>query len=127
MAGVNKVACLIAGSMLALIPTSASAITAEGRYNAQGYGTKSCGAYTEARKVHESLEVAVYTTWLTGFITAMNHEISDTYNLAGSTDVEGLMGWLDNWCRQHPTETSRLPPTPSRNFFIRREPECRSD
>jgi hypothetical protein len=103
MAGVNKAACLIVGSMLALIPVSASADTTEGEYNIQGYGNRSCGAYLEARKVRNP-DALHYTTWLTGYMTALNQQMSDTYDLSGSTDVAGLMGWLDNWCHQHPTE-----------------------
>lgn len=65
-----------------------------------GYGLDSCGSYLDARQ--RSADTP-YTTWLGGYLTAVDIEEQKTYSILGGTDVPGVMRWLDNWCRQNPT------------------------
>jgi hypothetical protein len=30
--------------------------------------------------------------------------LKDTNDIAGSTDLDGMMGWLDDWCQANPTK-----------------------
>jgi hypothetical protein len=70
-------------------------------YTAFGIGLKSCGSYTEARKSDVELR---FVDWLAGYFTALNRVTLHTHNLIGNTDFDGATGWLDNYCKDHPTE-----------------------
>ena len=45
-----------------------------------------------------------YLAWLSGYITAYNAEVSDTYDIMGAKDMPSLLLWLENECRQNPLE-----------------------
>jgi hypothetical protein len=59
----------------------------------------SCGKFVDARR---SNTAGVYQWWLAGYLSAMNQQLPDTYNLVGSDDLHGPMLWLENWCVQNP-------------------------
>src|SRR5689334_7920198 len=84
---------------LILAATPANAMTNDGHYVSVGWGLHSCGTYVKARRVGDPGPM----NWVAGFITAYNMTRGDTYNIAGPTDLEGLLAWLDNYCRDHPT------------------------
>ncbi len=48
---------------------------------------------------------SLYEWWLSGFLSAMNLALADTYNLVGFDDLHGPMLWLENWCTQNPQKT----------------------
>lgn len=99
-------ACLVCsdrcvGFRLLLYLAPARANDESGQFAAKGNGTLSCGAFMSARKQRSD---GPFLTWFAGFITATNVRVSGTYDIAGSTDMDGLLAWLDNWCRANPTK-----------------------
>jgi hypothetical protein len=82
----------------ALFPAIAADQT--GNYEIMGPGSKSCGTYNDARKRGSD---ASFQFWIAGYITGTNIYLPDTVDITGSTDLPGVMGWLDNWCRENPT------------------------
>src|SRR5262245_51119485 len=71
-----------------------------------GHGTKSCGTWTQARRSHGAIEIAV-TAWMGGYLSAMNFGPAALARLdvLEGPDVEGLYSWIDNYCREHPLDT----------------------
>jgi hypothetical protein len=75
-----------------------------------GQGMNSCGAWTQARQTR-SVSAGLSAQWVAGFLSGMNSQ----FNLTSSpdpqddpllgTDFDGLMAWIDNYCRSHPLET----------------------
>ena len=96
------------------------------RYFAFGLGLQSCGSYTEARKSNVELR---FVDWLAGYFTALNRVTPHTYNLIGNTDFEGAKGWLDNYCKDHPTKSFSNAADSLRLFLLpdreRESPESR--
>jgi hypothetical protein len=43
-----------------------------------------------------------YRHWLTGYLTAVNKLTKATVDMRGTTDMDGLLGWLEHYCVQHP-------------------------
>jgi hypothetical protein len=96
------VLALFNGLVLTLSPMhEASAADQVGPYATMGIGVLSCGAYNEARKKGTDRS---FTIWIGGYITTTNYNLKDTNDIAGSTDLDGMMGWLDNWCQANPTK-----------------------
>jgi hypothetical protein len=94
---------LISAFLMSLPALGALAADVEGKYVVFGMGTLSCGSYTQARKVPGPTELQ-FEYWVTGYITAVNRFLPETSDIANGTDLDGLMGWLDNWCRDNPTK-----------------------
>ena len=82
-----------------LIPLGSAA--ADGTYTILGAGTKSCGAWTDARRA-SGVEEYTYVAWIQGYITEANGFISG--DLTAGTDVEGIKAWVDNYCAAHPLD-----------------------
>ena len=73
------------------------------KYSVHGQGTQSCAAYVEARGTRGGFVETAMVAWIGGFITATNYELKDTYDVIGSADLSGALGWLENYCRANPT------------------------
>ena len=56
---------------------------------------------TEARRARK---FESFAAWLNGFMTASNIYATDTWDITANTDLNGMLGWVDNWCKSHPTE-----------------------
>ena len=68
-----------------------------------GYGARSCGAWTEARRTGGSSQRYQREQWVSGYVTAANRYLGNLTGGIGGIDYEGLMGWIDNYCRDNPT------------------------
>lgn len=67
-----------------------------------GIGSEPCSSYTDARKRGGHIEDG-YRQWLSGYVSAFNLIVSSTtFDIFGSTDFEGMIGWLDNRCTKYP-------------------------
>jgi hypothetical protein len=64
-----------------------------------GQGMRSCGAWTRARETKSGQ--GLYTQWVAGFLTGLNMDDGEPDALIG-TDFDGLMAWIDNYCRAKP-------------------------
>lgn len=72
-----------------------------GKYEVLGQGMQSCGAYVQSRKGDHLKEVS-FMVWVAGFLTAYNMYTPDTYDVTANVDLDGLMGWLENYCGANP-------------------------
>jgi hypothetical protein len=43
--------------------------------------------------------------WAEGFISAYNELVWPRKDILASTDVQGMLGWIDNYCTAHPEES----------------------
>jgi hypothetical protein len=96
------------------------AIDANNRYFAYGLGQRTCEDYVKVReKKFETLEQdhprytkeelyeivdRVVEHWIAGFITAHNFYVSDTYDVAGKTNMDELKARLEKSCRANPKQ-----------------------
>ena len=62
----------------------------------------SCRKYVVARRTHSDEE---YEWWLAGYLTGLNNELPNTFNLVGSDDLSGPMLWLEDWCNKYPLKS----------------------
>ena len=94
--------CLLASALLA--PCSAAHATNEaGRYTSRGFGNRSCALYVESRK--GSLAGLGFTTWLSGFFTAVNQLTEGTEDILAGMSLDDAMEWLEIRCRKYPAST----------------------
>jgi hypothetical protein len=66
-----------------------------------GQGTNSCGAWTRARETKSG--VGLYVQWVAGYLSGSNMNDQEPDALIG-TDFDGVMAWIDNYCRAKPLE-----------------------
>ena len=113
-AALALVAALMLGS------SAVQAIDSNHRYFAYGLGQRSCDAYVNFReKKLEALEKPherytkdelyeivdrVVEHWIAGFLTAHNLYVSDTYDVAGKSDMNDLKARLEKSCRGNPKQ-----------------------
>ena len=94
---------LLVAAFLVFVVDPAIAADSVGNYSIQGQGTQSCGTYVDERRKDE-WGAMLFGSWIAGYVTAFNLDVSGTYNIMGHTDMQGLLLWLENYCQQHPTE-----------------------
>ena len=90
-------------ALATIIGSSAKATDSNHAYYTLTYGAASCGTYLEAR-LQRGRDESAFKSWLEGYITAVNESLSHTYDIRGGVDLEGLLGWLDNYCKANPTQ-----------------------
>ena len=92
---------LVSLLLLMLMPIPGSSSDAKGNYVALGFGLESCQTFLQARS--NGLDLP-YRHWLTGYLTAVNKLTKDTVDMRGTTDIDGMLGFLEQYCiknRQH--------------------------
>jgi hypothetical protein len=74
-------------------------------YQVHGPGAKSCGAWTEYRRTSVPL-AGVMEAWVEGYISALNaiSAINGHGPDMARGDIDGAIGWLDNYCASHPLD-----------------------
>ena len=68
-----------------------------------GIGNESCSHFVRERQ--QSIGAYPdhrYVYWVTGYLTAVNEQTPETNNIAGFTDIYGLMTWLETYCKKSP-------------------------
>jgi hypothetical protein len=88
-----------------LVGGAAYALDDNGRYMVVGMGAKSCGSFIEASRNNSKTTYLRFETWLTGYLSAYNRDTSQTYDIRGGSDLDGINVWLENYCRANPLET----------------------
>jgi hypothetical protein len=83
--------------MLMSLPARGSDV--KGNYVTLGFGSESCQTFLQARSHRLDLP---YRDWLTGYLTAVNKLTKATVDMRGTTDIAGMLGFLDHYCRKHP-------------------------
>ncbi|HEX6175861.1 MAG TPA: hypothetical protein VF089_17760 [Candidatus Binatia bacterium] len=108
-------AVLVLVGMLAVPAPQLYAIDSSNRYFAYGLGQKTCEDYVNYREKRlETLEQQhlrytkdelyeivdkIVEHWIAGFLTAHNLYVSDTYDVAGKSNMDDLKARLEKSCR----------------------------
>lgn len=79
--------------------TCASAAGKDGHYKSQGGA--SCSSYLEGIQPN-SWPLAANGSYVAGYVTAFNLKTPDTYNILGSSDFNGVLLWIKNYCERNP-------------------------
>ena len=94
-----SIGCLLVPILLLLcMPISGSSSDVQGNYVALGFGLESCQTFLQARSNRLDLP---YRHWLTGYLTAVNKLTKDTVDIRGTTDIDGMLGLLEQYCIKH--------------------------
>jgi hypothetical protein len=67
-----------------------------------GFGSRSCGYWTQVR-TSPGASRAGPETWVAGFVSGMNQDPTHLDAL-DETDYDGLMAWIDNDCKAYPLQ-----------------------
>jgi hypothetical protein len=84
----------IVALMLCLVSATANAKVI------MGAGAASCGAWSKPRDIDDKSK---NTQWLLGFLSGINDANSGP-DFLSHTDADGVIAWVDNYCRQHPLD-----------------------
>jgi len=85
--------------LLFCVPLAGRGSDAKGNYVALGFGSESCQTFLQARS--NGLDLP-YRHWVTGYLTAVNKLTKDTVDMRGTTDIDGLLLSLAQYCIKHP-------------------------
>lgn len=92
-------------TLVLLEATGAQAHSDNGRgFTVLGIGNKSCGSWVSDRKSKSGADL-VDVAWVLGFLTAYNEFGPEPDDVTAQTDVNGVAGWIDNDCTDHPLDT----------------------
>jgi hypothetical protein len=80
------------------MPVPGSSGEAKGNDVALGFGLESCQTFLHARS--NGLDLP-YRHWLTGYLTAVNKLTKDTVDMRGTTDIDGMLWLLEQYCIKH--------------------------
>ncbi len=93
------IAYLFASILLIMfMPVPGSSSDAKGNYVALGVGLELCQTFLQARS--NGLDLP-YRHWLTGYFTAVNQLTKDTVDIRGTTNSDGMLGLLEQYCIRH--------------------------
>ena len=85
--------------LLCFMPVAGRGRDAQGNYVALGFGLEACQTFLQARS--NGLDMP-YRHWLTGYLTAVNKLTNNTVDIRGTTDTDGMLGLLEQYCIKHP-------------------------
>ncbi|MDH4554791.1 hypothetical protein E8F11_06305 [Pseudomonas sp. BN417] len=84
------------------------AADSNGMFNVQGLGNHSCGKFIEA--ANQANNQSNWSSWnnyasyTAGYITGLNEYLNSTHDLMRSTDMDGVMAYIEKFCRENPLE-----------------------
>jgi hypothetical protein len=70
-----------------------------GNFVALGFGSETCQTFLQAES--NGLDLP-YRHWVTGYLTAVNKLTKETVDIRGKSDIDGLLGVLEQYCIRHP-------------------------
>ncbi len=80
--------------------TIADAADIEDHYVIWGLGQNSCNSYNRARAAGDFEH---YKGYMTGYITAFNAFMPETYNIVADMDTNAVIAWMDAHCADSQT------------------------
>lgn len=96
--------CAVMSLVLGLTAASAArASDAEKRFSIKGVGIAPCSAFIKSYD-ERSQDALMFAGWLGGYMTAMNQELPETFDLAPWQSVEVLMLLTRDLCGRNPEE-----------------------
>src|SRR4030088_2782912 len=69
-----------------------------------GQGANSCWAWTRSHEAKAATQ-GLYTQWVAGFVSGLNWNTDDP-DILTEMDFDGLMAWVDNYCKANPLAKS---------------------
>ena len=87
--------------VLVLVAGPGSATDQQGRYFMMGPGQAVCRDFVAAIQQQDAI---VYAAWLSGYMTALNLALPDTYHIGGRSTDDQLMQGLTDWCQANPDQ-----------------------
>lgn len=97
---------LPAVALITVLVGPVGAIAAEsvqGDYATIGAGAVSCGRWTAERKSHGAA-VPIFTSWVLGYVSAVNMWGPSQTIITRGTDSDGILGLVDKYCGDHPLD-----------------------
>lgn len=89
-----------------LVINSASAADANGDYSYLAHGADSCGKFLDAvnkgNNEQNWISWNYYQAYTYGYFTGVNRYLADTKNIKGGTDMPGIMGYIEKYCKENP-------------------------
>ena len=76
----------------------------DGEFVVFSIGAASCSDYLQARR-NESTSIESYRQWLSGYLSAFNLIVVNTYDIVGDYKYKQIIDWLDRYCLQNQTVT----------------------
>ena len=98
IAQLNPINILVPILLLVCMPVPGSSSDAQGNFVALGFGLESCQTFLQARSNNLDLP---YRHWLTGSLTAVNKLTKETVDIRGTTDSDGMLWVLEQYCIKH--------------------------
>ena len=93
----RSIALLILLIGLGTMPLAAKDI--DGEFVVFSTGAQTCTDYIGARRQGASIEP--YRQWLSGYLSAFNLIVVNTYDIVGERNYAQIIGWLDQYCLQN--------------------------
>ena len=90
-------AVLLAGTLMLAEPAAGYVWT--------GNGTKTCEAWTAARKTPQGTDTQTNEQWVVGFMSGIGSMALGELDPLHGIDADGVYRWFDKYCRDHPPET----------------------
>jgi len=87
---------MIAALTLYSIP--AHAADKDGRFSVRGLGSSKCSELTTAIEKKESASIQLYGSWLSGYVSASNRLISQTFDAIPGTSANDVLGVVAVLC-----------------------------
>jgi hypothetical protein len=97
---------LIFSIVISLYSSLAIADNSEGQYIVIGQGSVNRGKYIEAVNrsnfQQDSIERSYFEAFVQGYLTGVNRYLPDTTDIKGNTDMDGIMAFVEKYCRENP-------------------------
>jgi hypothetical protein len=77
---------------------------APGKYSMIGAGASSCGRWVADRSGQNLYDKVSDEQWVVGFLSGVGYESSGPDNPLNDIDADGVLAWIDNYCRAHPLD-----------------------
>src|SRR5262249_35896969 len=84
-----------------LLANPAGSTDAQGRHFMMGLGQSPGRDFVAAIERHDAM---IFAAWVSGYMTAMNLALPDTYSIGGRSNDDQLMRSLGNWCQANPDQ-----------------------
>jgi len=98
--GIMRALILAAMAFVMLMAVEARAADEKGQYSTVNAYT--CPQYLEGRRGTNLGNQRIVQSWVSGYITAVNLNLLNTYDIMGGADYHAAFVWLENWCRSNP-------------------------
>ena len=77
-------------------------------FSAQGWGGTTCAEMlsdidpNNSNKDIAGLNIGLYQSWISGFISGTNYAESEIYDVSGNSTPEQSFAWIQNYCIENP-------------------------